>query len=250
MGTQATRPDARRGWRPAGGALALAAALTLTGALAGCTGDDEPAGGQGDEPDPGEVLDAAAQTLADTSGLSLELATGELPDGVIGLLSAEGVASDAPAFDGTLRVPVAGNTFDVPVISVDDTVYAEIPLTPGWSEVDPAEYGAPDPATFLDADQGFPGLLPATEEVEVGDSVRGGEGNREVLTEYAGTVPGEAVAGLIPSAEGTFEATYTISDEGELRSATLTGAFYPDADPLTYTVDLTDYGSDPEITAP
>ncbi len=230
--------------------LVLAAGLAAALALAGCSGDGEQPGDGGGGADSAEVLAAASEALAGTSGVSLALETDDLPDGVAGLLSAEGVATTEPAFDGTIRVPVAGNTFEVPLISVDGTVHAQIPLTRGWSEVDPAEYGAPDPAMFLDADEGFPALLAATEQVEVGESVRGGEGNREVLTEYAGTLPGEAVAGVIPSAEGSFEATYTITDEGELRRATLTGAFYPDVDSMTYTVGFDDYGSDPEITAP
>ncbi len=230
--------------------LALPLVLALALAVAACTGDGSGDGPSSEESDPGDALVAAQQTLAETSGLSLVLETEELPDGVTGLLGAEGQANRSPAFDGLIRVPLAGNTFEVPLISVDGTVYAQIPLTPGWSQVDPAAYGAPDPATFLDAEGGFPALLPATEDVEVGDSVRGGEENREVLTEYSGTVPGEAVAGVIPSAAGTFEATYTITDEGELREATLTGAFYPDVEPVTYTIGFDDYGSDPEITAP
>ena len=233
---------------PTGRLALLLAGLCLL--LAACTGGDGESSEGDDEPSPEEVLAQAQRTLAETSGVSMSLETEELPDGVTGVLSAEGVATSAPAFDGAIRVPLAGSAVEVPIISVDETVYADIPLVPGWSEVDPAEYGAPDPATLLDAETGFPGLLTATEEIEVGESVRGGEGNREVLTEYSGVVPGEAVTGVIPSAEGRFDATYTITDEGELRDAVLTGAFYPDAEPLSYTIVLDDYGSDPEISAP
>ena len=57
--------------------------------------------------------------------------------------------------------------------------------------------------------------------------MRGGEDNKEVLTEYTGTVAGDAVKNIIPSAAGDFDATYTITDDGELREAELTGVFYP-----------------------
>jgi lipoprotein LprG len=60
------------------------------------------------------------------------------------------------------------------------------------------------------------------------------------------------VANVIPSAEadGSFDATYTVSDSGELRQAVLTGVFYPDSEPMTYTVDFTEYGTEQEIAAP
>ena len=41
--------------------------------------------------------------------------------------------------------------------------------------------------------------------------MRGGEDNKEVLTEYTGTVPGSAVANVIPSADGDFDVTYSIT---------------------------------------
>jgi lipoprotein LprG len=80
--------------------------------------------------------------------------------------------------------------------------------------------------------------------------VRGGEDNREILTEYTGTIPSTAVESLIPTAAGDFDAVLTISEDGELRRAELTGVFYEDADELTYTLELDDYGTEAEITAP
>jgi lipoprotein LprG len=56
---------------------------------------------------------------------------------------------------------------------------------------------------------------------------------------------------VIPSASGdSFDVVYQVTDDGELRRADLTGVFYPDSAPMTYTVDFTDYGSTPTITAP
>ncbi len=86
--------------------------------------------------------------------------------------------------------------------------------------------------------------------MEEGDTVRGGEDNKEVLTEFTGTVPGDVVKNVIPSASGEFDATYTVTSDGELREAVLTGVFYPDTEPMTYTLGFDDYGTEKEITAP
>lgn len=225
--------------------LALLAAGALL-VLTGCTEDAAPAEGESPE----DVLAQAKQVLDDTSGIRLSLDADELPPGVSAVSGAEGVGTHAPAFDGTLDVVLAGSEFEVPVIAVDGTVYAQVPLVPGWQDVDPAEYGAPDPAQLMSTDAGFSSLLPATEGVEQGESVRGGENNEEVLTEYTGTVPGDVVGNVIPSASGEFDATYTITDGGELRTAVLTGVFYPDTSPMTYTIAISDYGSEPSISAP
>ncbi|MDO3398379.1 hypothetical protein QWJ41_21895, partial [Nocardioides sp. SOB44] len=57
-------------------------------------------------------------------------------------------------------------------------------------------------------------------------------------------------ATIIPSAVGDFDASYAVTDVGELRSLELTGAFSGDGESMTYTIDFDDYGSSPEITAP
>ncbi|HEY0949440.1 LppX_LprAFG lipoprotein [Nocardioides sp.] len=225
----------------------LAAVLTaLPVAATGCSGDSD----GGSAADPEEALATAKQHLDDTSGVTIALTTDDLPAGVTGVEKAEGVLTDAPAFDGKITVPLAGQAIEVPVIAVDGKVYAEVPFTSGWQDIDPAEYGAPDPAQLMSADNGFSTVLSATTDLEKGKSVRGGEDNSEVLTEYTGTVPGDVVANVIPSASGDFDATYTITDDGDLRSAELTGVFYEDSDPMTYTVTFEAYGTEKDITAP
>lgn len=207
-------------------------------------------GSSSSKPPPATVLKTAEQKIENTSGLALTLNTDNLPDGVQGVKAASGTVTDAPAFDGTLTVDIVGGAFPVPIKAVDGKVYAQIPLTPGWSVVDPADYGAPDPAQLLTADQGIPAILAATKDLKQGGQVRGGKDNKEVLTTYTGTVPGAAVAHLIPGASGDFKASYAIADNGELRSASLTGAFYPGHPSLTYTLGLDDYGTTQDITAP
>jgi len=227
-------------------ALLLAGSLVTLG---GCSDDDSAPVSEGKTPE--EVMTLAKTSLDEASGVQLSLEADELPAGVNAISAAEGVGTHAPAFDGILTVVLGTQAFDVPVIAVDDVVYAQLPLVPGWSDdIDPADYGAPDPAQLMSTDAGFSSLLPATEGVEEGESVRGGANNDEVLTEFTGTVPGDVVSNVIPSATGDFDATYTISAEGELRTAELTGVFYPDTEPMTYTIGFDDYGTEQDITAP
>jgi lipoprotein LprG len=230
-------------------ALALVAALVL--ATAGCTEDAKAGGGDGDEPTPEEVLALAETTLDETSGVKISLSTEAVPSGVTGIKSATGLGAHPAAFEGEFELSVNGLPATAEVIAVDGVTYAKNSLLlPDWTKIDPDDYGAPDPATLMAPDGGFSGLLAALTGVEKGDSVRGGEGNREILTEYTGTIPSTAVEALIPTASGDFEATLTISEDGELRRADLTGVFYDDADELTYTLTLDDYGTEAEITAP
>jgi lipoprotein LprG len=229
-------------------ALAAAGLIGLLGVtVTACSDDKEPVS-NGASPD--EVMELAKKTVDETSGLSISLTTDDLPDGVTGIVAAEGVGTHAPAFEGTITVRLLGNSVEVPVTAVDNEVYVVLPLTSDYQTIDPGEYGAPDPAQLMTPDAGFSSLLPATTDLETGDSVRGGEDNKEVLTEYTGTVPGSAVANVIPSADGDFDVTYSITSEGELREAIITGVFYPDSDEMTYTLGFDDYGTEKDITAP
>lgn len=232
------------------GRLATTAAAVLLSlpALAACSGGAE--GGGEAEVSPEEVLADAATTLTETSGVALTLSTDALPEGVSGITRAVGTITNAPAFEGSITVVFAGQTVDVPVVAVDDTVFAKLPFTQVYDKVNPKEYGAPDPSGLIGED-GFAGLLGLTESPEAGESVRGGADNSEILTTYSGTVPGDAMDAIIPSSSGdTFDVEWQVSDTGELRKATLTGVFYPRAEPMTYTVDFADYGTEKDITAP
>ena len=230
-------------------AAPLVLGLALAG-LAACGGDDK--GDKGDSADATKVLAAAKKNLDDTSGVAVELVTKDLPKGVTGITSAEGIGVHPSAFEGTFKLSVSGLPADADVIAVEGKTYAKNSLLlPDWTEIDPKDYGAPDPARLMDPDGGFSGLLSAAEDVEKGDSVRGGDDNKEILTEYTGTISSKAVSALIPAAEGDFTFTYTISEDDQLREAVLEGAFYgKDHGDMTYTLTLDDYGTQKEITAP
>jgi lipoprotein LprG len=229
-------------------AAPLVLGLALSGLVA-CGGDDKDGGDKGD---PEKVLAAAKKNLDDTSGVKVTLSTKDLPNGVTGITSAEGTGVHPSAFEGTFKLSVSGLPADADVIAVGGKTYAKNSLLlPDWTEIDPAKYGAPDPAKLMDPDGGFSGLLSAAEEVKEGDSVRGGKDNKEILTEYTGTISSDAVSALIPAAEGDFTFTYTISDDDQLRQAVLEGAFYgKDHGDMTYTLTLDDYGTQKDIKAP
>jgi lipoprotein LprG len=229
-------------------ALLLAACAVPGLWLVAACSDDQGSVAEGRSPE--QVMELAKTTLDETSGVNLSLRTSDLPAGVTGVKAATGLGVHPAAFEGSLTVVLSGTDFEVPVIAVDDKVYAQIPLTPGWSDVDPADYGAPDPSRLMSPDEGFSALLPATEGLQESESVRGGPDNKEVLTEFTGTVPDDAVKNILPGAEGDFDATYTVSAEGELREAALTGVFYPDTESMTYTIGFEDYGTEKKIAAP
>jgi len=218
----------------------LAAALVLSG----CTSD---ARENSDSPE--EVLAAAKATLDETSGVRVSLSTEKLPPTVDGILEAEGVGTHDPAFEGDLKVASGGVTADVPVIAAQGKVYAKLPFTTRYVEVDPAAYAAPDPAGLMEPEGGLSSLLTAAEDVEEGRQVRSGE---DVLAGYKGTVPGDVVASVIPSASSdqAFEATFTVDEEDRLREAVLTGPFYPEADDVTYTITFDEYDTSADITLP
>lgn len=217
-------------------------ALTLT--LSACSGGAEEA-----DASPEEVLAAAKAALDETSGVRVTLSTEKLPPTVDGILRAEGVGTHDPAFEGDLKVASGGITVDVPVVAAQGKVKAKLPFTTKFVEVDPAAYAAPDPAGLMEPEGGLSSLLTAAEDVEEGEQVRSGE---DVLSSYIGTVPGEVVASIIPSAtpDADFDATFTVDDEDHLREAVLTGAFYPQADEVTYTITFEQYDTSADIALP
>ncbi|MGH3448473.1 MAG: LppX_LprAFG lipoprotein, partial [Nocardioidaceae bacterium] len=141
----------------------------------------------------------------------------------------------------------AGVTVKAPIISVDNKVYAKLPFS-GWSELDPSDYGAPDPAALIAPKTGISSLFTKTQDPSADGSERQG---KEVLTKIHGTLSGDAVHELFPSAAtDEFDVTYTLTDDNTMSSVTITGPFYGDHGDITYTIDL-DLSADPvTIKAP
>jgi len=231
-------PAARR-------AAALAVVLLIF--ASGCT-DDE-GGAEEDATSVADRLAAARATLDEAASIDFSLVTDELPSGVRGLLSAEGTGTSAPAFEGDVTVSV-GTSLEAEVICVDDVVYADSPFLPGgFTEIDPATLGAPNPADLFDTETGVSNLLTSTEGAEAGEESRDGE---DVLTTVNGTLPGELIAALIPTADeaGDFTVTYRLTDEDEPRDARISGPFYGDAGDVTYDLGVDPSDESVDITAP
>ena len=214
--------------------LVLVAVVATLLATTACSGSEQ------SDLTPQKALAKAKRQLDSTSGIQLELSTPELPPSVSGLLSAAGVGTSAPAFDGEIRVSVAGVGATVPVIAVDGTTYATLPFTNGFSEVDPAEFGAPDPARLFGPENGLSSLLTKARKPQAGEAVREGS---DVFTRYAATLPGSALQSIVPIAPAgaDFDATFTLNQDQRMTKATLTGPFYGEGtDTLTYKILITE----------
>ena len=237
-----TRPAHRRA------APLLAVLLSAALVLAGCGG-----GGEEDEPEgrsPAEVMAQAKKQFDEAKSVHLELATDSTPtSGENGVLGASGDLTQAPAFDGDVKVVLSGITATVPVTSVGGKVYAKLPLSTGYATIDPTEYGAPDPADFADPENGLSSLLTKLEGLKEGKETRSGE---QILTTYTGTLPGAAVREIIPSASAkeTYETEVGIDEDGYASTVEVTGIFFSGEEDVTYDVKFSGYGEDVEITAP
>ncbi len=204
--------------------------------MAGCQGgpDDENV----DASELQKRLSAARTTLDDAETVNISLATKSLPDGVTGLLSATGQGNHTPAFKGVVKVVTGGSTLSADVVSAEGTLKAKTSFSPVYLKIDPATLKAPDPAALIDAESGITQILDETKNLKGGTKSRDGS---EVLTTVTGTLPGSVVRTIIPSADSsaTFDARYRLTDDDELRDATLKGPFYPEGGDVTYTVKLT-----------
>ncbi len=213
-------------------------------ALAGCTGSSA-------RPDltPAQTLAAAKRKLDRTSGVHVTMATKDLPPKVNGLVSADGVGTNDPAFSGSIRVASSGLSVRVPVVAVNGSVWARLPFRTSFDKIDPNDYAAPDPARLMDDQAGLSSLLTAAQSVDQGKRTRHAG---TTSTTYTATIPGDAVAGVIPSAstDADFDARFSLDDRHRLTRAVLTGPFYPKAPEVSYTITLDAYGTHKEITPP
>lgn len=224
----------------------LATGLLLTG----CSGSSGSDGGDGDGGTQLAARLASAKTsLDDAETISISLRTKSLPDGVTGLLSATGQGNHSPAFTGKVTVVTGGASVQADVIATGGKLYAKNSILPDYTPIDPASLKAPDPAALLATDGGISQILVSTEGLKEAGQSRDG---KDVLTTVKGTLPGTLVKTIIPSADGssTFTVTYRLTDDDELRDATLSGPFYPGAGSVTYTVGVTTSDTPVTVTAP
>ncbi|MPQ97475.1 LppX_LprAFG lipoprotein [Modestobacter sp. I12A-02628] len=227
----------------------VTAAVTLllgAGVLAGCGGDDGEDGGES----AADLLTRAKTTLDAAPSLAFELSSEGAPDSGQAVLGGRGSIARPSSFDGTLQVQSVAGTFDLDVVSIDGTVYAQLPFAQTFSVVDPATLGFGDPGALIDPDTGISQLLTAAEDPQLGGESRV---NGEVVREVTADVPGELIDQLLTTADADAPVQAVLSvvaDSGQLRRVQMTGPFFEAGTDATYTIELTDYGSDVTITAP
>ena len=226
---------------------ALVLAFVTPILLAGCGAEEKKA----DEESPAEVMATAKKHFDDASSVHIALSTESTPSAGNGVLAATGDITHDPAFKGDVKVVIEGfgATATVPITSVGGKVYAKLPFQTKNAVIDPAEYGAPNPADFADPENGLSGLLTKLEDLEKGEEKRVGD---IIVTTYTGTLPGTAVKKIIPSAvaKETYETEIGVDDDGFATTVKVTGPFFTGNDDVTYDVKLTDYDKGVEITAP
>ena len=223
----------------------LALALLAGPALTACTGDAAPK-----TESAADLLAHAKHTLDEATSVHFVLGSEGAPKTGTALVGGEGDIARPAAFDGTLKVLAMGSTLDLAVVSVDGTVYAQLPFATGFSVVDPAQFGFGDPGELIDPDTGISQLLAEAESAELGKERRV---DGVVVREVTAELPGKLVEQLLTSEDPTrpVKARFSIAVEsGELLRAELTGPFFVAEEDATYTLELSDYGADVEITAP
>ncbi|TFV47844.1 LppX_LprAFG lipoprotein [Blastococcus sp. TF02A_35] len=221
----------------------LALALLAGPALAGC-GSDEP------EESATELLSRAKEHLDGAESAHFVLTSEGAPSTGTALVGGEGDIARPASFEGTLKVVALGSTVDLDVVSVDGTVYAQLPFAPTFSVIDPAQFGIGDPGALIDPGTGISQLFTEARSAELGEERRVGG---EVVREVTAVLPGDLVEQLLTSQDPSQEvqATFSIATgSGELRRAALTGPFFAADEDGTYTLELSDFGADVEITAP
>jgi lipoprotein LprG len=232
--------------RPAFAAGALLLAVTLALTLGGC-GDSGGDGSSG--ADPATALAGAKKQFDEASSVHFTMSTKSKPTKGDAVLGAKGTLTHQPAFEGEVQALYVGIAAAIPLVAVDGKVYAKLPFSSGYAPINPAEYSAPDPATFMDPAAGISGLLSKLEDAKKAGEKRDG---KQVVTTYSGTLPGSLVAPIIPSADeaGTFQTVVGIDDKGRIATLKVSGDFFAGSGDVTYDLTFDDYGKNVTISAP
>lgn len=214
-------------------------------ALAACSGGD----GGGSEQAPAQQLAVARANLEKSPAVTFTLAATGLPGKAVGVSAAEGTGVfTPPSFQGTLNASIKGITGTVQVVAVEKDVYMKF-FTPSFVKIDPAKYGAPNPAQLFNTSTGITSLITRTQDLAKASTVRDGA---DVLNTFTGKLPGSAVADLLVTGDrkGTFDVTYGVTrSDKQLRTVVIKGPFYTGAT-STYTLHLTSLAKAVAITRP
>jgi lipoprotein LprG len=224
--------------------LAAGLAALLAVSVTACGGGDSSSGKA-----PLSVLKAAKAKFDAASSVHLTMSTTSKPTSGDAVLGADGTLTHQPAFQGKVKIFFKGFDADIPVVAVGGKVYAKLPLTLKFSTIDPSEYGAPDPAEFADTSQGISGLLLKLGGLKESGQIRDG---KQVLTRYTGTLAGDLVQPIIPSASksGSYDTVVGIDSGGRIATLRVTGDFFASSGAVTYALTFDDYDKKVEISQP
>ncbi|XAS77269.1 LppX_LprAFG lipoprotein [Dermatophilaceae bacterium Sec6.4] len=239
----------RRSFLSAAAATTVSAAVLLTGCSS--TSAKKTAASTAGE-SPTQRLTTAKKVVDSTAGFHLDVTSKDVPSTAGGLLTASGDGSNKPVFKGDLTVQIAGASAKVPVVAIDGKVYAQLPIAPSFTAIDPSTYGAPDPNVLLSSGAGgLSSLLPMTQNAKSGPPQRNGSETVQVIN---GTLPSSAVRktlGFGKESTGlSYVVQYQIGSGNELRQVQLSGPFFAAGDKTTYVLKLTRYGEKVNVTKP
>jgi LppX_LprAFG lipoprotein len=226
---------------------ALLLVAVLLAALTACSGGGS-SSGSGESAT--QLLARAKQTLDAAPTVHFVLSSTGAPATGTLLTGGEGDIERPASFQGSLKVQVSGAGVDLKVVSVNGTVYAQLPFASGYSVVDPATFGFGDPGALLDPQTGISQLLTAVQSPKLGPEKRV---NGEVVREVDGDLPGSLVQKLLTSKDPAkpVHARFSVATgSGQLRQVVLTGPFFVATADGTYTLQLSKFGADVSITAP
>lgn len=216
--------------------------LPALGAVAGCT-EEPPA-------DPKALLATAKRRLDAASTVRFELTGTRLPDTGGYLVSGSGTAKRPASFEGRFRIAVGGVAATVEVVSVNGTLYAQLPFQDDFVRTDPDTLGIRDPAELLSPKGGLSSLLSEARGLKSHGRSRKGQ---EVLEEVTARIPGRVVGRFLFVADESapIHTTFRVDVEtGELREATFRGPFYDRSLKTTYALTLDRYGEAVDIEEP
>lgn len=222
--------------------LLLTSLLLAVATLGGCSDSGTK--------DPRAVLTRAKDTLDKSPTVRFTLTSADLPSSGAVLVSGDGVAKRPASFSGRFRLATGGVAVTLGVVSVDGTLYAQLPFRDGYTATDPDDLGVADPALLLDPRRGLSSFLTLATEVRGVGRSRSGQ---EVVEEFSARLPAKVVSRLLVVADpsAAIETHFFVEEEaGQLRKATFRGPFYSRDNQSTYTVVLDHYGTPVTITRP
>lgn len=226
----------------------VVATLVLSVGLGACSsGADSRKEGGDTRPSSASTSQTPAQRLAEVkkvmdgaASMHLKLSSTGVPESANGVFDGDGTGTNQPGFQGDLTAKLSGIQAKVPVVAVNGTVWAKLPIWKDMRTIQPSTYGAPDPAQLFSKDKGISSLLPKTQDLKPGAERRDGS---DAVRVYTGTLSGPDVVGVlaIGNPGQPYQVEYLVTENNQLRQAKITGSFFNTAGTV-YTLRLDEYG--------